>query len=49
VSADRGVIDDGTTTRAKHGRDFVLHRQQHAADVDVTDLMTVLDRLLGGE
>jgi hypothetical protein len=30
-------------------RDFVLHRQQHATDVDVADLMVVLDRLLGGE
>jgi hypothetical protein len=29
--------------------DFVLHRQQHATDVDVADLMVVLDRLLGGK
>jgi hypothetical protein len=49
VAANGGVIDDGTTTGAKHGRDFMLHRQQHAADVDVGDLMVVLDRLLGGE
>jgi hypothetical protein len=27
----------------------VLHRQQHATDVDIADLMVVLDRLLGGE
>jgi hypothetical protein len=28
---------------------LLLHRQQHATDVDVADLMVVLDRLLGGE
>ena len=50
VPADGGIIDDGTTTtRPKYGRDFVLHRQQHATDVDVADLMVVLYRLLGGE
>jgi hypothetical protein len=49
VPADGGIIDDGTTTGPKYGRDFVLHRQQHATDVDVADLMVVLDRLLGGE
>jgi hypothetical protein len=27
----------------------VLHRQQHATDIDVADLMVVLDRLLDGE
>ena len=42
-------VDDGTTTGLKHGRDFVLHRQQHAADVEVAHLMVVLDRLLGCE
>src|SRR6266446_740582 len=49
VPADGGIIDNGTTTGPKYGRDFVLHRQQHAADVDVADLMVVLDRLLGCE
>jgi hypothetical protein len=49
VPADGGIIDDGTTTGPKYGWDFVLHRQQHATDVDVADLMVVLDRLLGGE
>ena len=49
VPADGGIIDDGTTTGPKYGRDFVLHRQQHATDVDVADLMVVLYRLLGGE
>jgi hypothetical protein len=47
VPADGGIIDDGTTTGPKYGRDFVLHRQQHATDVDVADLMVVLNRLLG--
>src|SRR4029077_959284 len=27
VPADGGIIDDGTTTGPKYGRDFVLHRQ----------------------
>ena len=49
VPADGGIIDDGTATGPKYGRDFVLHRQQHATDVDIADLMVVLDRLLGGE
>jgi hypothetical protein len=49
VPADGGIIDDGTTTRPKYGRDFVLHRQQHATDVDIADPMVVLHRLLGGE
>jgi hypothetical protein len=49
VPADGGIIDDGTTAGPKYGRDFVLHRQQHATDVDVADSMKVLDRLLGGE
>jgi hypothetical protein len=37
------------TTGPKHSRDFVLHRQQQSADVDVADPMVMLDRLLGGE
>jgi hypothetical protein len=49
VPADGGIIDDGTTTGPNYGRDFVLHRQQHATDIDVADLMVVLYRLLGGE
>ena len=28
--------------------DFVLHREQPAADVDIADLMVMLDRLLSG-
>jgi hypothetical protein len=35
MAAGGGVIDDRTTTRPKHGRDFVLHGEQYAADVDV--------------
>ena len=37
------------TTGPEHGRDLVLHQQQHAANVDVADLMVMLDRLLGDE
>ena len=44
-----GVIHDGSTTGPKHDRDLVLHQQQHAADVNIADLMVVLDRLLGDE
>ena len=46
VAADRGVIDDSSTIGSKHGRDFVLHREQHPANVDVADWIVVLDRLL---
>ena len=49
VAGGGGVIDDGTTAGTKHGRDFMLHREQQATDVDVADLMVMLDRLLGGE
>jgi hypothetical protein len=47
MAAGGGVIDDRTTTRPKDGRDFVLHGEQHAADVDVAYLMVLLDLLLG--
>jgi hypothetical protein len=44
VPGGGGVIDDGTTPGTKHGRDFMLHREQQATDVDVADLMVMLDR-----
>jgi hypothetical protein len=43
----RVIIDHRTTTRPKNGRDFVLHGEQYAADVDAAYLMVVLNRLLG--
>ena len=49
MPTDGGVIHDGSTTGPEHGRDLVLHQQQHAANVDVADLMVMLDRLLGDE
>jgi|SRR5580692_10751595 hypothetical protein len=49
LSQSTGVIHDGSTTGPKHDRDLVLHQQQHAADVNIADLMVVLDRLLGDE
>jgi hypothetical protein len=47
MAAGGGVIDDRTTTRPKDDRDFVLHGERYAADVDVAYLMVVLNRLLG--
>ena len=49
MATDGGVIHDGSATGPKHDRDLVLHQQQHAADVNIANLMVVLDRLLGDE
>ena len=42
MAAGGGVIDDRTTTRPKHSRDFVLLGEQYAADVDVAYLIVLL-------
>jgi hypothetical protein len=49
MPADGGSIYDRPAARAKHRSDFVLHRQHHAANIDVADLSIMLDGLLGCE
>ena len=44
---DRRHVDDGAAPGLDHGRDLVLHAEEHTGQIDVDDLRPAVQRIVG--